>query len=73
MYILTDKQIEIIDRLLNEMDGITIMADSPDSNNLIKENPSKACKCMMDDITALSNYISDIQDVLNGTSYLLED
>lgn len=48
---------------LNEIDGITIVADSPDANELAKKNPKKALEDMTADMAAISEIVTKILEL----------
>lgn len=48
---------------LEEIDAITIGADSPDANKLANKNPYKAIKDMTADMAAISNIVTKIMEM----------
>ena len=48
---------------LEEINGITIVADSPDANELAKKNPKKALEDMTADMAAISEIVSKILEM----------
>ena len=48
---------------LEEINGITIVADSPDANALAKKNPKKALEDMTADMAAISEIVTKILEL----------
>ena len=48
---------------LEEINGITIVADSPDANELAKKNPKKALEDMTADMAAISEIVTKILEL----------
>lgn len=48
---------------LEEINGITIVADSPDANELAKKNPKKALEDMTADMAAISEIVTKILEM----------
>ena len=57
------EEFEQLVEYLEEIESITIGADSPDANELAKKNPKKAIKLMEQDMAAISKLITKINEL----------